>query len=85
MVYVRYSVAAVDDDGYLRLYIGFHVDNGGSDDLERVISTKDSLQNHLSLATHINHTGGGSRRVGISARSYARYSEGVYTGRSTKR
>jgi len=33
------------------------VDGGGLDDLERVISTKDSLQNHLSLASHINHTG----------------------------
>lgn len=41
--------------------------NCGLDDLEHVISTKDSLQNHLSLVTHINHAGA---RTG--------YIEGVY-------
>lgn len=32
------------------------VSGGLVDDLERVISTKDSLQNHLSLTENINHT-----------------------------
>lgn len=46
---------------FIYIYIQYtctkiQVDGGELDDLERVISTKDSLQNHLSLATHINHT-----------------------------
>jgi hypothetical protein len=41
---------------YIYTRMEIQVDGGELDDLERVISTKDSLQNHLSLATHINHT-----------------------------
>jgi len=41
---------------YIYTCTEIQVDGGELDDLERVISTKDSLQNHLSLATHINHT-----------------------------
>lgn len=54
-------------DVYIIRCIRIQVDGGGLDDLEHVISTKDSLQNHLSLAMHINHTGSHSLHGGGGA------------------
>lgn len=73
-VIITYNIMVIRYMVYIQMCIQIEVD-GGLDDLERVISTKDSLQNHLSLAMYINHASAQS-----SSRRRARdgYFEGVY-------